>query len=79
VPSGTPLHRRCVASQRFSLAHLPVAFSSLTLLLQPVTAALLAWWLLNEPLRAWQSIGALMVLWAIVPARLAQTQVSISK
>lgn len=57
----------------FSLAHLPVAFSSLTLLLQPVTAAMLAWWLLDEPLRAWQSIGALMVLGAIALARLART------
>lgn len=58
----------------FSLAHLPAAFSSLTLLLQPVTAALLAWWLLDEPLRAWQSIGALMVLGAIVLARLARVR-----
>jgi drug/metabolite transporter (DMT)-like permease len=49
----------------FSLAHLSAAFLSLTLLLQPVAAALLAWWLLNEPLRAWQSIGALMVLWGL--------------
>jgi len=63
----------------FSLAHLPAAFSSLTLLLQPVTAAMLAWWLLDEPLRAWQSIGALMVLWAIVLARLERTPVSVSK
>lgn len=54
----------------FSLAHLPAAFSSLTLLLQPVTAAFLAWWLLNEPLRAWQSVGALLVLGAILLARL---------
>lgn len=63
----------------FSLAHLPAAFSSLTLLLQPVTAALLAWWLLDEPLRAWQSIGALMVLGAIVLARLERAQISIRK
>ena len=54
----------------FSLAHLSAAFSSLVLLLQPVTAAMLAWWLLDESLRAWQSIGALMVLGAIVLARL---------
>ncbi len=58
----------------FSLAHLPAAFSSLALLLQPVTAALLAWWLLDEPLRAWQSIGALMVLGAIVLARLERAR-----
>lgn len=53
----------------FALAHLPAAFSSLTLLLQPVIAAGLAWWLLNEALRAWQSLGALMVLGAIMLAR----------
>lgn len=53
----------------FSLAHLPAAFSSLTLLLQPVIAALLAWWLLDEALRPQQSVGALLVLGAIVLAR----------
>ena len=58
----------------FSLAHLPAAFSSLALLLQPVTAALLAWWLLGETLRAWQSAGALMVLGAIVLARLERAK-----
>ena len=58
----------------FSLAHLPAAFSSLTLLLQPVTAALLAWWLLNEPLRVWQCVGALLVLGAILLARLERVR-----
>ncbi|MBI5041927.1 MAG: DMT family transporter [Gammaproteobacteria bacterium] len=58
----------------FSLAHLPAAFSSLTLLLQPVIAAFLAWWLLDESLRTWQSVGALMVLWAIVLARLERVR-----
>ncbi len=57
----------------FSLAHLPAAFSSLTLLLQPVTAAFLAWWLLDEALRGWQSLGGVMVLGAIVLARLEKT------
>ena len=55
----------------YALAHLPAAFSSVTLLLQPVTAALLAWWLLDEALRGWQSLGGVMVLTAIVLARLA--------
>ncbi len=53
----------------FSLAHLPAAFSSLSLLLQPVTAALLAWLILDETLRGWQSLGGLMVLGAIMLAR----------
>ena len=55
----------------FSLAHLPAAFSSLVLLLQPVTATLLAWWILDEALRGWQSLGGLMVLGAIALARLS--------
>lgn len=58
----------------FSLAHLPAAFSSLTLLLQPVIAAFLAWWLLGEALRVWQSAGALMVLGGIVLARLERSK-----
>lgn len=58
----------------FSLAHLPAAFSSLTLLLQPVVAALLAWWLLNEPLRTWQGVGALLVMGSILLARLERPQ-----
>lgn len=60
----------------FSLAHLPAAFSSLVLLLQPVTAALLAWWILDEALRGWQSLGGLMVLGAIVLARLSSLKPS---
>lgn len=60
----------------FSLAHLPAAFSSLVLLLQPVTAALLAWWILDEVLRGWQSLGGLMVLGAIALARLSSLKPS---
>ncbi|PTM93373.1 DMT family transporter [Mycoplana dimorpha] len=53
----------------FALAYLPAAFSSLTLLLQPVVAALLAWGLLAEPLGAMQAIGGLIVLAGILTAR----------
>lgn len=52
-----------------ALAHLSAAFSSVSLLLQPVVASLLAWLLLAEPLRAWQGIGGLLVLAAIALAR----------
>lgn len=52
-----------------ALAHLSAAFSSVSLLLQPVVATLLAWLLLAEPLRAWQGLGGLMVLAAIALAR----------
>lgn len=53
----------------YALAYLPAAFSSLTLLLQPVVAALLAWGLLDEPLGVMQAIGGLIVLAGILIAR----------
>jgi drug/metabolite transporter (DMT)-like permease len=39
------------------------------LLLQPVTAAFLAWLLLKEPIVLWQAYGGLLVLSGIVVAR----------
>jgi drug/metabolite transporter (DMT)-like permease len=53
----------------FALAWLPVAFSSLTLLIQPVVAAALAWVLLGEALTPMQMIGGLVVLIGIFLAR----------
>jgi drug/metabolite transporter (DMT)-like permease len=53
----------------FALAHLAASFSSLTLLVQPVAATLLAWLLLNEGLRAQQAIGGIAVLAGILLAR----------
>lgn len=53
----------------YALAHLPAAFSSVGLLLQPVVAALFAWVLLAEPLVALQVAGGLVVLAGIYLAR----------
>jgi len=53
----------------FSLAHLPASFSSITLLVQPATAALLAWVWLNEPLSPWQGMGGIVILAGILLAR----------
>lgn len=53
----------------YALAHLPAAFSSVGLLLQPAIAALLAWTILYEPLGLWQAIGGAIVLAGIVLAR----------
>jgi drug/metabolite transporter (DMT)-like permease len=53
----------------YALAHLPAAFSSVGLLLQPVVAALFAWVLLAEPLAALQIAGGLIVLAGIYLAR----------
>jgi drug/metabolite transporter (DMT)-like permease len=53
----------------YALAYLPTAFSSLTLLLQPVVAALLAWLLLGEAVGPMQAIGGVIVLAGILVAR----------
>ncbi|MDX3924171.1 MAG: DMT family transporter [Shinella sp.] len=53
----------------YALAYLPPAFSSLTLLLQPVVAAILAWILLAEPVGPMQAIGGAIVLAGILVAR----------
>ncbi len=52
----------------YALAHLPAAFSSLSLLLQPVAAAVLAWLILGEPLGPLQALGGAIVLAAIALA-----------
>ena len=53
----------------YALAHLPAAFSSVSLLFQPVMAALFAWVLLAEPLVPLQVAGGLIVLFGIYLAR----------
>lgn len=44
------------------LAHLPASFSSVTLLVQPATATLLAWGLLGEPLSSVQALGGAVLV-----------------
>jgi drug/metabolite transporter (DMT)-like permease len=53
----------------YALAHLPAAFSSVSLLFQPVMAALFAWLLLGEGLVPLQVLGGLVVLAGIYLAR----------
>ncbi len=53
----------------YALAYLPAAFSSLTLLLQPVVAAILAWVVLSEPIGPMQALGGMVVLAGIMVAR----------
>lgn len=59
----------------YALAYLPPAFSSLTLLLQPVVAAILAWALLDEAIGTMQALGAAVVLAGIMVARASRVQV----
>jgi len=53
----------------YALAHLPASFSSVTLLLQPAAATLLAWLLFDEALSPRQAVGALGVFAGILVAR----------
>jgi len=53
----------------FSMAWLPATFSSLTLLIQPVVAAILAWAFLGEPLTMVQGAGGSIVIAGILLAR----------
>lgn len=53
----------------YALAHLPAAFSSVSLLFQPVMAAVFAWLILAEPLVALQVAGGIVVLFGIWLAR----------
>lgn len=46
----------------FALAHLPASFSSVSLLVQPVSAALLAWAILGEALGPIEAAGGAVVL-----------------
>ncbi len=52
----------------WSLRHLQPAYVSLALTGEPVIAATLAWWLLDEPVTAWTAAGGALVLAAIVLA-----------
>ena len=51
-----------------AFAHLPASFSSLSLLLQPAVAALLAWIILAEPLSLFQAFGGAVILCGIAVA-----------
>ena len=57
----------------YSLAHLPAAFSSVSLLFQPVMAAAFGWLLLGEALVPLQMLGGAVVLAGIYLARRGST------
>lgn len=58
----------------WALAHLPASFSSVTLLVQPVAAALFAWWLLGERFGLQQALGGAIVLSGILLCRFSMPQ-----
>ena len=57
----------------FALAHLPVGFSGVALLVQPVAAAVFAWTLLGEALGPVQITGGMIVLLGVALARRANS------
>ncbi|MGE0096098.1 MAG: DMT family transporter [Alphaproteobacteria bacterium] len=53
----------------FALAHLPASLSAVTLLIQPLTAAIMAWLILGEPIGPFQVVGGAILLAGIFIAR----------
>lgn len=58
----------------YGFAHLPASFSAVTLLIQPVAAALFAWLLLSEGFGWQQAAGGIVVLAGILLCRLTMTR-----
>ncbi len=53
----------------YALAEISVHFSSLGLLIEPISAALLAFLILGEGLSMWQAVGGIIILSGIIVAR----------
>jgi drug/metabolite transporter (DMT)-like permease len=49
----------------YALAHLPASLSSVSLLIQPLTAAVAAWLIFQEAIGPLQMLGAALLLWGI--------------
>lgn len=73
VLAGLALLSHCAGQGliAYALAHLPAAFSSVGLLVQPLAAAVFAWLLLAEPLGPRQALGGAIVLAGILICRFA--------
>ena len=68
---GVALVSQCLGQGliAYAFAHLPPAFGSVSLLLQPVLAALFAWQLFGEAVVGLQAAGMVLVLAGVVMAR----------
>lgn len=62
----------------YGLAHVPATLGSVTLLIQPVIAALLAWWLFSEALGLFHLAGAALIFAGIMLARKGSSQNNVS-
>jgi drug/metabolite transporter (DMT)-like permease len=59
------------SSINWAMGHLPAAFSSLTLLMNPMFAALFAWPILDQPLTLLQMLAGIAIVAGILMARRA--------
>ena len=50
----------------YGLAHLSASVSAVLLMWQPVVAALLAWWILQEPLTPLRAVGGAVIIVGIL-------------
>jgi drug/metabolite transporter (DMT)-like permease len=50
----------------YGLAHLSASLSAVMLMWQPVVAALLAWWILHEPLTPLRAVGGVVIIIGIL-------------
>jgi drug/metabolite transporter (DMT)-like permease len=55
----------------WAMGRLPAPTASVVVLVQPVVAALLAWWLFQEPVTPLQGLGAAVALGGVVLAQCA--------
>jgi drug/metabolite transporter (DMT)-like permease len=60
----------------YALGHLPASFSSLAILIEPLTAAILGWVWLGEALGGLQAVGGVIVLAGIAVARRASRPIA---
>lgn len=60
----------------YALAHLPTTFGSVGLMLQPILATVLAWYLLNEAISSFQLVGGLVIITGIYLARKGSSHTS---
>jgi drug/metabolite transporter (DMT)-like permease len=52
----------------YGLAHISASVSSVMLMWQPVVAAILAWWILDEPLTIARAVGGIVIILGILIA-----------
>lgn len=69
IALGAICHAGGQGSIAWALAHLPPAFSSVTLMVQPVTAAFLGWLIFAEAIGLAQAIAAALVVTGVFVAR----------